>query len=642
MANYRKSFNFRNGVQVDNDNFVVTGSGLVGIGTSLPQNHILDVYGDTRISGLATVGSLSVSETVKVGSGITMDSTSGIISATAFYGDGSNLTGITIESASTATYADSAGISTYAETAGIATYAGTAGIATYATSAGIATALENPRNFSVSGDVTTSAAVGFVGTDNVDLAVTLSSDFSANTSGIITSTGGFYGDLTGVASTATKLETSRDFSVSGDVLSHTVSFDGTGNVALGVTLSSDFSANTSGIITSTGGFYGDLTGVASTATKLETSRDFSVSGDVTTSAAVGFVGTDNVDLAVTLSGTFSANTSGIITSTGGFYGDLTGVASTATKLQNSRNFSVSGDVLSHTVSFNGTGDVGLGVTLSSDFSANTAGIITASTLDSTNLTTGSIEVESENSTIEVIGSNSAYISIGFTSPTVGIGSTYASLSFSDTDLLIRNYDIGSINSYLQVGGPGLTTGRFNWYDGDTNTLLMALTHEGKLGIGITNPEETFEVVGTSTVTTDSYVGNDLFVGNDLNVTGNITGNFTLQDPITSKVNATGVSTFSSINIFGSGLNQLGIGTDDPQYDIDATGKVARFGSVAISTDNAIYNVDVGGGVRATDGFLSYGPNPVQIGIQTVGEGVGLSTYLVFTVVGIGSTSFLLS
>ena len=552
MANYRKSFNFRNGVQVDNDNFVVTGSGLVGIGTSLPQNHILDVYGDTRISGLATVGSLSVSETVKVGSGITMDSTSGIISATTFYGDGSNLTGITIESASISSYADSAGI---------------------------ATALENSRNFSVSGDV----------------------------------------------------------------LSHTVSFDGTGNVALGVTLSSDFSANTSGIITSTGGFYGDLTGVASTATKLQNSRNFSVSGDVATSAAVGFAGIDDVDLVVTLSSDFSANTSGIITSTGGFYGDLTGVASTATELENPRNFSVSGDVTtSAAVGFAGIDDVDLVVTLSSDFSANTSGIITASTLDSTNLTTGSIEVESENSTIEVIGSNSAYISIGFTSPTVGIGSTYASLSFSGTDLSIRNYDIGSINSYLQVGGPGLTTGRFNWYDGDTNTLLMALTHEGKLGIGIDNPTETFEVVGTSTVTTDSYVGNDLFVGNDLNVTGSITGNFTLQDPITSKVNATGVSTFSSINIFGSGLNQLGIGTDDPQTDIDATGKVARFGSVAISTDNAIYNVDVGGGVRATDGFLSYGPNPVQIGIQTVGEGVGLSTYLVFTVVGIGSTSFLLS
>ena len=36
MANIRKSFNFRNGVQVDNDNFVVNANGLVGIGTSIP------------------------------------------------------------------------------------------------------------------------------------------------------------------------------------------------------------------------------------------------------------------------------------------------------------------------------------------------------------------------------------------------------------------------------------------------------------------------------------------------------------------------------------------------------------------------------------------------------------------------------
>ena len=35
MANYRKSFNFRNGVQVDDDNLVVNANGLVGIGFSL-------------------------------------------------------------------------------------------------------------------------------------------------------------------------------------------------------------------------------------------------------------------------------------------------------------------------------------------------------------------------------------------------------------------------------------------------------------------------------------------------------------------------------------------------------------------------------------------------------------------------------
>ena len=36
MANIRKQFNFRNGVQVDNDNLVVSPTGLVGIGTTVP------------------------------------------------------------------------------------------------------------------------------------------------------------------------------------------------------------------------------------------------------------------------------------------------------------------------------------------------------------------------------------------------------------------------------------------------------------------------------------------------------------------------------------------------------------------------------------------------------------------------------
>ena len=35
MANIRKSFNFKNGVQVDNDKFIVNPNGLVGIGTTI-------------------------------------------------------------------------------------------------------------------------------------------------------------------------------------------------------------------------------------------------------------------------------------------------------------------------------------------------------------------------------------------------------------------------------------------------------------------------------------------------------------------------------------------------------------------------------------------------------------------------------
>ena len=62
MANIRKSFNFRNGVQVDNDNFIVNANGLVGIGTSIPTES-LDLIGNAQISGLTTTTFLGVAQT---------------------------------------------------------------------------------------------------------------------------------------------------------------------------------------------------------------------------------------------------------------------------------------------------------------------------------------------------------------------------------------------------------------------------------------------------------------------------------------------------------------------------------------------------------------------------------------------------
>jgi hypothetical protein len=98
MASYNKSFNFRNGVQVDNDNFVVNPNGLVGIGTSIPR-EFLDVYGTTKVTGLVTTTNLAVSgvstfySDVKVGSGIVFYPSTGIVSATTFYGSAAGLTG---------------------------------------------------------------------------------------------------------------------------------------------------------------------------------------------------------------------------------------------------------------------------------------------------------------------------------------------------------------------------------------------------------------------------------------------------------------------------------------------------------------------------------------------------------------------
>jgi hypothetical protein len=99
--------------------------------------------------------------------------------------------------AGVATYAPNAGIATYAPNAGIATYAPNAGIATYAPDSGISTALKTQRDFSISGDVATASSVSFNGTSNVNLSVALSTNFSANTLGIITASQ-FSTGLTGI------------------------------------------------------------------------------------------------------------------------------------------------------------------------------------------------------------------------------------------------------------------------------------------------------------------------------------------------------------------------------------------------------------------------------------------------------------
>ena len=104
MANIKKNFNFRNGVQVDDDNLLVTSTGLVGIGTTEPL-EALDVRGNVRISGFtsitqANIGILTVT-TIKpteiIGAGISVRS--GILTAegsgiVTFYGDARFLQGM--------------------------------------------------------------------------------------------------------------------------------------------------------------------------------------------------------------------------------------------------------------------------------------------------------------------------------------------------------------------------------------------------------------------------------------------------------------------------------------------------------------------------------------------------------------------
>ena len=71
----------------------------VGIGTTAKTGYKLYVEGDARVTGILTVGPASVTlngitNEVFVGTGVTIYGNTGIVSATKFYGDGSNLTNL--------------------------------------------------------------------------------------------------------------------------------------------------------------------------------------------------------------------------------------------------------------------------------------------------------------------------------------------------------------------------------------------------------------------------------------------------------------------------------------------------------------------------------------------------------------------
>lgn len=97
------------------------------------------------------------------------------------------------------------------------------------------------------------------------------------------------GDLTGNADTATALETARDFSASGDASASAVSFDGTGNVDLVLTLAN------SGV---TAGAYGSSSEIPVVTVDAKGRVTSVTTASITTSLDIaGDTGTDTVDLA---------------------------------------------------------------------------------------------------------------------------------------------------------------------------------------------------------------------------------------------------------------------------------------------------------------------------------------------------------
>jgi len=279
MANYRKSFNFRNGVQVDDDNLVVNANGLVGIGTTVPT-EVLDVRGTAKVVGQVTASTLNVSgvstfSDVRIGTGITIDASAGIITASKVYGDGSTLSNlptsqwvdVDVGLGFTSIYAQGhVGVGTtdprnafqvggdpYNSGNGVGFSSITGDIRT----SGILTA----SSFVGSGAGVTSLnasniLTGTISTDRVPQLTNAKMPSSISVSGIITATGGFIGSVTG--------------NVTGDVVGD---------------LTGDVTGNLTGNVT------GNVTGTATTATALSGTPDITV-GTVTATRLVA----DSIDV----------------------------------------------------------------------------------------------------------------------------------------------------------------------------------------------------------------------------------------------------------------------------------------------------------------------------------------------------------
>ncbi len=559
MASINKSFNFRHGVQVDDDDFTVRG-GLVGIGTTVPTER-LDVRGNAVVSGLTSSISLQVTgvttlTTVDIGitsikSGI-ITASSGIVT---YYGDGQYLKFLP-----TSQWVD--------------IDVGLGYTSIYNTGGNVGVSTNDPRNsFQVGGDPT-----------NLGTGVGINSDGGhIFASGIVTATS-FVGEVNapnfdtnaaGVVVSGIVTATSLQGALIGNVTGN-VTGDLTGEVN-----SSKFDTNPSGIVVTgvatatsfVGDVTGDVTGNADSATILATARNI---------GGVSFNGSADINLpGVNAAG--NQNTTGTAANLSGTPNISVG-AVTASSLDISGGVDVDGHTDLDNVSISGVTTFTGATTHSGGATVNThLDVIGLTTLDDVNVSSGATfggavnvtgnmqsanlglgvapntDLQIFNSTGEsqmVLGNSSA---ITGTNAAIRYNSSNASFPFSSgtpQSLDIINYGKGSINFYLEAGTVGLGTGDINFIRRSNFDELMTLTYGGRLGIGVTVPTDNLHVVGTSTVTGNSFAGGNISAGNNI-IAANQIQAASLSVPrvdstLFGNVNSTsGISTFQSLKTTGT-------------------------------------------------------------------------------------------
>ena len=407
-------------------------------GKFLKYNHNTERFEFATVSGGGGGGSIAGIDTTGT-SFFNNINAAGVVTATAYYGDGSNLTGI--GGTNSAAYADVAGIATYATNAGIAT------LATNATSANAA--------------------------GQANVALTLSTNASVNTSGIITAAN-FYGDgsgLTGVTASGTGVIIQEEGSTIGTAA--TINFVGTSVTATfnsgTATISLTDNVGTAGT--------GALAGIDTQGTSYF--QYINASGIITASQFSG-----NVTAGVVTANTVAV--AGTITGTQ-FYGDLTGTASNAGGLSGVPNINVAG-IAGTTANFTG-------VVTASSFVGDGSGL-TGLTFSGGNVFTG----------VTTFNNNATW------------GDNKKAIFGSGSDLEVF-HDGG--DSYVSEVGTGDLTLNSNGANVNIKFNNSELGAKFTIDNGVTlyhNGNEKFEVLGGGTTTYGSHQAGS-FIGNGSGITG---------------------------------------------------------------------------------------------------------------------------
>ena len=585
MANIKKTFNFRNGVQVDDDNLIVNATGLVGIGTTIPtqaldvRGKIVSLYdvnvpnsGELNvtsgiITNLTVTGNFNVGNNNysggTVGEGIVVGNPAGVITSTnpstgivTYYGDGRYLQGLP-----TSQWTDKdAGLGF------LSIYnAGNVGVATddprFALQIG---GTNDPQNFQ--GGIGIGSEGSLVATGIVT-AGTFSGPLSGDVTGTLT--GSVAGNINSGISTITQIK-STNVDVSGVVTATTFDGDLAGNIVSGISTVGLLSATdvvVSGAITATT-FSGDLSG--------------SVNSGISTFTTLSVTNINSDPAGIATLGRVTSSTSNI------------GIATVST--------------------LNVSEKLGIGIQVpTNDLQILNTGI----------------------ATVNIKGSQ-ALLSIGqeFT-PTAGVAKSTGLFryGYNDKSLDIINTDSGDLTSYIHFGSQtGINTGSFKW-NYKTTDNIMTLTYDGKLGINKETPLHALDVVGTTRLTGDATV-----VGN-LNVTGgSITGTLDATFPNTANLNTTsGISTFNSVKISRfCGVSTVAIGTEFDNVvtgtNIDAQIGNTLLSNVGLGTTGISQRLNVAGGAWISNlGLGTITPTsthptlPLQFDTTVYGHAVGFNT-----------------